>query len=203
MRNPSLDNRLLLSKSFDDAHSFEKNIHGEKEYGFYFTYPSITITEFSNSPSFGLGLRTGWIFNHSFSLGIGGSLFLTNIEANSPDTRNYGMGYFGVILEYILKSKESPHVTMSTLIGGGIIGPWHSYSCYSMGYSSGRFITSANSDGFFVLEPGIDILINISWLIRIGAGVSYHFVSGIEKYGFSNSELSGFSLNLIFQLGLF
>jgi len=183
--------------------SVEKYNPGKYRHGFYFTCPSITFTELNKSPSFGLGLRAGCIFNHSFSLGIGGNLFFTNIKANSPDTINYGIGYLGVILEYIFKSKESLHVMMSTLIGGGIIGPWQSYNCYCYGYSSGRFVSSANSDGFLVLEPGIDLLMNVSWLIQVGAGASYRIVSGIEKYGFSNSDLSGFSINLLFKLALF
>lgn len=194
---------ILVLMSVSLFGSVEKHIPGKNRHGFYFKCPSITFTELNKSPSFGLGLRAGWIFNHSFSLGIGGNLFFTNIKANSSDTINYGMGYLGVIVEYIFKSKESLHVTMSTLIGGGIIGPWQSYNGYCCGYSSGRFITSANSDGFLVLEPGIDLLMNISWLIQVGAGVSYRIVSGIEKYGFSNPDLSGFSLNLIFQLRLF
>lgn len=194
---------ILVLMSVSLFGSVEKHIPGKNRDGFYFKCPSITFTELNKSPSFGLGLRAGWIFNHSFSLGIGGNLFFSNIKANSPDTINYGMGYLGVIVEYIFESKESLHVLISTLIGGGIIGPWQSYDCYCSGYSSGRFITSANSDGFLVLEPGIDLLMNVSWLIQVGAGVSYRIVSGIEKYGFSNPDLSGFSLNLIFQLRLF
>ena len=163
----------------------------------------MTYTQLNNSPSFGLGLKTGWIFNQSISLGLGGNLFFTNIKANAPDTQNYGMSYFGVITEYIFTSEESFHVNLSTLIGGGIIGPWQSCTCCCSGYSSGRFITSANADGFFVLEPGIDLLMNVSRMIRIGAGVSYRFVSDVDKYGFSNSDLMGFSISLIFQMVLF
>jgi hypothetical protein len=181
--------------------SNDKNIPGKRKHGFYFTCPSLIYTQLNNSPSLGLGMSTGWIFNQSFSLGFGGNLFFTNIQANPPDSHNYGMSYFGVIAEYIFSSKESLHVHLSTLIGGGMIGPWQSCDCCCSGYSRSRFITSANADGLFVLEPGIDLLMGVSRMIRIGAGMRYRFVSDVDKYGFSNSDLSGFSLSLIFQVG--
>jgi hypothetical protein len=171
--------------------------------GFYFTCPSLSITSMKNNAAYGLGISAGWIFNRSFSLGVGSNLFLTNIKPDPPDTNNYGLGYFGLTAEYLFTSKDWFHVALSTLVGGGIFGPWQSYTCYHDGYSSGRIITSAEADGFYLIEPRIDLLMDISWLVRIGAGVSYRFLSGIEKYGFCSADLNGFSLNLIFQLGLF
>jgi hypothetical protein len=183
--------------------SNNKTIPGKRKHGFYFTCPSLTYTQLNDSPSFGLGLSTGWIFNQSFSLGLGGNLFFTNIQASPSDAHNYGMSYFGIIAEYIFAAEEKIHVNLSTLIGGGIIGPWQSCTCCCNGYSSGRFISTANADGFFVWEPGIELLMNVSRTIRIGGGVHHRFVSDVNKYGFSNADLSGFSLNLIFQLGIY
>ena len=171
--------------------------------GFYFTCPSLSLTSMKNNVVCGLGISAGWIFNRSFSLGFGSNLFLTNIKPDPPDINNYGLGYFGLTAEYLFISKDWFNVALSALAGGGIFGPWQSYTCYYDGYSSGRILTSAEADGFFLIEPRIDLLMDVSWLIRVGAGVSYRFISGIEKYGFCSADLNGFSLNLIFQLGLF
>jgi hypothetical protein len=175
----------------------------KRKHGFYFTCPSLIYTQINNTPSIGLGMSAGWIFNHSFSLGLGGNLFFSNIQANPPDTENYGMSYFGVMAQYSFSSKDSIHVNLSTLIGGGLIGPWQTCDCCCNGYSSSRFITAENADGLYVVEPGIDLLMGVSRIIRIGAGMRYRFVSDVDRYGFSNSDLSGFSLSLIFQVGLF
>lgn len=171
--------------------------------GFYFTCPSLTLTTMKNNVAYGLGFSAGLIFDRSFSVGFGSNLFLTNIKSDPPDRRDYGMGYFGLKVEYLFESRDWFHVVLSTLVGGGIFGLWYSYTNYYDGYSSGRIVTSEDSDGFFLLEPRIDLLMDISWMIRIGAGVSYRLIQGIYKYGFSNTDLSGYSLNLIFQLGLF
>ena len=194
---------LLMSLPVSLMGSVDEYIPGKKKHGFYFTCPSLIYTQINNTPSLGLGMSTGWIFDQSFSLGIGGSLFFSNIQANPPDAENYGMSYFGVIAQYSFSSKDSMHVNLSALVGGGMIGPWQSCDCCCGEYSRSRFITADNADGLFVVEPGIDLLMGISRMIRIGAGIRYRFVSDVDRYGFSNADLSGFSLSLIFQVGLF
>lgn len=180
---------------------------GKIKNGFYISVPDLKFTRIKESFAFGLGFRGGWIINHSFSVGLGWNLFLSNIKSNPQDARNYGMGTYGIVLEYIFDSRELVHVTLSTLIGGGHIGPWHTGGYYGGYYGnyhgSTKILSWKDADGFWLVEPGIDLMMNISRFIQVGAGASYRLVSGVNRYGFYNSDLNNFSLNFIFKFGLF
>jgi hypothetical protein len=181
----------------------ESYISWQDKHGFYMTIPDLKFSSINGSTAFGLGLRTGWIINHSFSIGFAGNMFLTNIHANPPDGSIYGIGYMGLITEYIFEPHQKYHVTLSTLVGIGMLGPWNLYTDSNGEYYSGRFISSFDADGFTLIEPEIDIFMNLVSCFKVGAGVSYRIVSNIELYGFNNQDISGFTFNLIFKLGIF
>jgi hypothetical protein len=60
-----------------------------------------------------------------------------------------------------------------------------------------------NSDEFFVLEPALNVELNITSFFRINAGASYRYISGINYDNLRNEDFSGFSGVLTFKFGSF
>ena len=69
--------------------------------------------------------------------------------------------------------------------------------------SEAHDLSDDKPDVFFVLEPAVNIEINITSFLRIHLGAGYRFISGIEKYNFTNSDFSGPSGNFTLKFGMF
>ena len=59
------------------------------------------------------------------------------------------------------------------------------------------------TDAFFVFEPAANVELNIVSFLRINAGVSYRFVSGVNFDDLKNSDLAGISGQLTLKFGAF
>jgi hypothetical protein len=60
-----------------------------------------------------------------------------------------------------------------------------------------------NATGVFVLEPGLDLILNINKNFRLAAGVEYRYVSGVSYESLSSSDLSGISGQIVLKIGVF
>ncbi len=82
-----------------------------------------------------------------------------------------------------------------TMIGGGGVN-WHDQNL-----PAGSVIPE--SDSFFILEPEVNVTLNVTEYFRVSAGLSYRFINGIQSTASSNPALSGPSGMVIFQFGKF
>lgn len=148
--------------------------------------PVVKLTYLNNTFCVLTGGYGGWIINHTFLLGGGGYGLTTDIFV-SGEKLNFGYG--GLVAEYIGFSKEIVHFKAGALIGLGDahLGP-----------------ADVDGRGFFVLEPGADVEINVVSFFRICAGLSYRFVIGATGIsGVSDASLSGLSGELVAKFGWF
>lgn len=187
---------------------------------------SIKATQINDESAFIAGLRGGWIMNNSYGVG-GGFYFSPNdidasTEASTGDkSHETSFIYGGLEAEYIGKWNKRIHYTFHSLIGIGGLSygddghyslknpdlPPYYYSSLSF-KNIGGFSNSDNDDddsfaidGLFVFEPSINIEINVSSKIRIGAGVSYRAVTGVELDDLDNSDISGFGTSIVLKYG--
>ena len=58
-------------------------------------------------------------------------------------------------------------------------------------------------DVCFVLEPGVNLILNVNKKFRIGAGVNYRYVNGVDYENLSNSDLSGVTVQIVLKFGDF
>jgi hypothetical protein len=58
-------------------------------------------------------------------------------------------------------------------------------------------------DAFFVIEPGVDAILNVHKHLRIAAGASYRYTSGVGYESLSDSDLSGITLQVLLKFGVF
>ena len=182
-------------------------LSGKAEHG-GFGGPVFKTTMLCDEWGFMTGGRGGWTINHVLSIGGGGYGLVTDIPAPVSD-RYLNFGYGGGIIEVILASDKLIHATTNVLIGGGGVNfrkNWeemngNSYDSRYYRYDYDPDFTP--SDGFFVVEPGIDLELNVTEFFRVGFGVSYRYVNGIETEGLTDKDLSGISANVILKFGKF
>jgi len=149
-------------------------------------------------------IKGAWIVNHRFALGLAGNSFFNNLSYSDSRVNNsIGGGYGGIFIEPILFPMAPVHVTFPLIIGGGSLTTLHPSEWYdNTGDYSNQF------DVFFVVEPGIEIEINMIKFFRIGLGASYRFTNGINLVYSDNTQvpftaLDSFNLYANFKFGKF
>lgn len=163
------------------------------------------MTEFNDELGLLMGVHGGIILNNHFVIALGGygltSNYLIENTEGSDELYMYG-GYGGLILGAIFSPKEVIHIYTPVLIGAG--GMEITDRDYLNGFhrppSFGTFIENS---AFFVVEPGIEVEINLTRFFKIGIGASYRLIRESDLETVSNSDLSGFSGGLSLKFGKF
>jgi hypothetical protein len=156
--------------------------------------PIIKWTELNDEFGVLVGGRGAFVLNHFLGIGGGGYGLVNDVTVitNNPTNQWFmDFGYGGVILECILGSRKLIHLSFNTLIGGGSVSyhrNWYEYT---------------DPDFFFVMEPELDIELNVSRYLRIGVGGSYRWINGIQYSELSNRSMSGPAAVLTFKFGSF
>jgi len=186
------------------AHSAIRTIPKEKEdetlisrkttIGWFFG-PAVKFSEINDEFAVLTGGHAGLIINRTFIIGISGYGLVNEIAVGAPGNRLLDFGYGGLFLGYVNRSHKIVHLSIHSLIGGGGL-------CYRT-YFYDDWYEDWHDDAIFVLEPGVDLMLNVTRHFRIGLGGSYRFVSGVDFDGLSNDDLSGPSASLTFKLGKF
>jgi hypothetical protein len=184
-------------------------LNGKIEHGGYGA-PVVKFTQMNGKFGVLVGGQGGWIINHTLGLGIGGYGLVTgqdhipsggyeDIYGRKPHPE---IGYAGVIISYMNQSDRLIHPTFDLLIGGGSISlDWNNDDDHH--YHDYEDENDHIHDAFFVVEPMANLEINMIKFMRINAGFGYRFVSGVSKFGYSNSDIGGISGNLILKFGKF
>ncbi|MBE0642740.1 MAG: hypothetical protein IH600_01540 [Bacteroidetes bacterium] len=158
----------------------------------------------------------GWLINHQFMLGGGGYGLVTNVRASSEAEAAYSpydeplyleFGYGGVMLEYIIAPSKLVHINVNALIGGGGItyrDDWLNNWYDDMRGSDTDPHHYGRTEALFVVEPTVNVELNVTEWFRISAGASYRVVTGIDELrGIENKDLSGPSGQLALKFGAF
>jgi hypothetical protein len=147
-------------------------------YGEFGTKTTEAFDEFSVL----VGGQLGWTFNHAFSIGFAA-------YARAEHENEYGCGdwdwdgyryyenrgpaYGGFTFAFMYPSKSLIHFKVGALFGGG--------------YSWDRH--------FYIFEPGIDAVLNISQILRFQVGVSYPLTDRAD------TGLNDVLFNVSFRIG--
>ena len=158
--------------------------------------PVLKIGSYNSNAGVLSGGRGAWIINHTFAIGGGGYNLTTKIDMDRISENGkdlyLGINYGGVELEYIHNSDDLIHWTIHATIGGGTVFFLEKDPREEM-----------FSDGFFVIEPTINMDINIAQWFRIGVGLSYFAPIGVQLEDITSSDLSGPTGSLVFKFGSF
>ncbi|MBC8342801.1 MAG: hypothetical protein ISR55_05310 [Bacteroidetes bacterium] len=178
---------------------------GEIAGGFYGSY-DMKVTSFTKNAGLMTGGKGGWIINHQLVVGGGGFGLSTHssFDISSHETRDsfahFQCGYGGLLIEYIIWPEKPVHASFPLLVGAGGVRIHESENGYFLDYTIGRLLERSS---FFVVEPGIDLELNLLKWIRFGVGMSYRYVYGSNLLSLTDGEMSGLSMNFSFKFGYF
>ncbi len=178
----------------------------------YLVVPEFKFTQIGNDDSILAGAYGGWLINRNYL--VGGSWYQL-VSGSDGDEMSYGGGVF----EYFVNERSLVNVSGRILIGGGS-------ATLAMGIESAVDIPDAMNEGgsegsedeangasselkipdgpdrassvsFFVAEPEVNLIVNISERFRLSVGAGYRLIGGAA--GFRKS-LDGFAGSLALKL---
>jgi hypothetical protein len=160
-----------------------------------FAAPAVRTIEVQEE--FGLlgGGRIGVIFNHLWSIGVGG--YGTVVEPTPEGLeglKDLEVAYGGFVMELTIKPHAVFHVSLPVLVGGGQV------------QFRGDYVdpeTGDDSEPFFVLEPEFNLEFNIARNWRLDAGVGYRHVNGLGLTDITDDDLSGLNWAVTIKIGAF
>lgn len=193
---------FAIIPNLSNAQQTETLFDGDVTHG-GFGGPVVQIGNLAGQGAVWVGGRGGWIINlsekHTISLGGGGFGLATNHlapepQVGIPDVDYYAFsGYGGFVFEYTNRSYKLAHFTVSSLTGAGAVGLRESnYENFE-----------DEIDSYFVFEPAVHAELNVTTFFRVSAGFGYRFTSGINSFGFTDSDFSGFNAIITFKFGGF
>ncbi|MFY0688159.1 MAG: hypothetical protein JXQ90_13390 [Cyclobacteriaceae bacterium] len=146
------------------------------------------------------------LINNSFLIG-GYGMGLTDekhpISLDHPDygTINYytSFGHGGILLGFIVKTNSVIHPKISSKIG------WGNVAIRSdIGFPDPTDTYPRNvNDGFFLVNPQVDLEVNITHWFRINVGGGYQLVQGVNNHTYSSNDFTGMNYELSFLFGWF
>ncbi len=165
-------------------------------------------TQFGSRDVYLSGLNAGLIINHNFSIGFSGSgwtnrnsMYYSNITDTTGAYLEGGFGRF--ILEYTLFPKSAVHLTFPLMIGGGAASYINDMDNWEWDDEWDTHYKNLDTDVFFSIEPGIRAEINIFKFMRLNAGFSYRFVSGLEMMNTSADMMNNYTVTAGLKFGKF
>ncbi|MCL1834376.1 MAG: hypothetical protein FWG49_07740 [Leptospirales bacterium] len=151
---------------------------------------------FSDSKTYLAGARLGLLIDHNFAIGLGAMGLIHPTDAEkfldapfSSDYKNTRLYYGGMTLGYYFNPRDLIVFSIGALIGGGLL------------HFDGIVLNDIN-DKFFVVEPELNIFLNLIPYCRIGVGTSYRFTKGINAERM-NKDFRDFTVSASIELGVF
>lgn len=156
---------------------------------------------------YSIGAEGGVLFNHRFYMGLYGltSLAPTDIStwgdgtgSITTDNRNIRLIQTGGLIGYKFFPHKVVHVNFSTKIGGAfMIDEQHNGRL-------NRYDNAIVSQAFLMVNPTVNIEVNMFRWMQIFAGVGYNIMSGGENFGINPSkDLSAPTLQFGLSFGRF
>ncbi|MCG8306744.1 MAG: hypothetical protein MI975_05075 [Cytophagales bacterium] len=141
-----------------------------------------------------IGGHGGVIFNRYFYFGLGAyGLVTSNKHPGSfpEESLDLEMGYTGLMMGFNIMPKKVVHFSIPLFVGVGNLELEH------------KNVFIENS-AFFLLEPGLQLELNVVRFMKIGLGGSYRLVHGSNlRNNISDDDLSYWSGNFALIFGKF
>jgi hypothetical protein len=147
--------------------------------------PWMSFTSINGEYTHMMGGGGGVLLNQSLYLG-GYGYGNTNPISYEPGELEFGYG--GLMAGYIHESRRAIHPNLGVMIGWGDI----------------RLNETGLKDNIFVLQPMAEVETNITRFMKIGLGVGYRYVTGVNALpGLNNKNFSGLNGRVSFYFGWF
>lgn len=174
--------------------------------------PTASYTRIMDHDAMLVGIRGGWLIDHRVTLGIAGHGLVTDMTNPTYDAHlidegrpphhssKFRAGYGGLLIEPIIAYKSPVHVALPLIIGAGGCG-YESYT--ELPHDFDPLTWHDDVQAFFVIEPGVDLEVNLVRMVRLGLGASYRYTSDIDLPGTPADAMRGFNTTFAIKVGAF
>jgi hypothetical protein len=203
---------LILAFGIYFSHAQNKNNNDQiqtifskdKSNGAYGAF-TFAYSQIDGKDAFISGGRLAFIFDHSLAIGAGGYGFVNNLDyhsyyGNYPLGYSLAGGYGGIFIEPIVGGTKPVHVSFPVLLGAGGVALIENYGWQ---YWEGYPFNDMDHDAFFVIEPAVELELNLTRWFRAAAALSYRYTSNIELYQTDADVLRGLNFGLTCKFGKF
>ena len=165
---------------------------------------SFGYTKVNEMDTYLMGARGGWLIDHHLTIGLAGYGFISDRTFYIPDLNtdaNLAGGYGGLFLEANIAPFYPVHVIIAVIIGAGGIA--YADQKWWEGHDYNEPASSLDSDAYFVLEPGLELQLNLIKFMRISFGGSYRYTSQVSMINSSGSMMQGWNGYFTLKFGTF
>ena len=198
---------VIKAQETDNSDNEFKTLFGDRNVS-HGGYGALTInySQIDSKDAIVIGARGAWVIGHGFALGFAGTGFLNDYSWNPAIAggRNVNLtgGYGGLLMEPIIFPRFPVHISIPLLVGAGGIAYTSTFNPYPYDYESfDLFVEDATS--YLVVEPGIEIEINVVRFFRLALGGYYRYTSSIQLYDTPQDVLNGWSAGITLKFGKF
>lgn len=179
---------------------FQKGSHSVGGYGEL----SMLYTQIDDRDAFVFGARAGVLLGHIMTIGFCGSGFFNDAQYYNGIAEKVSIagGYGGLFFEPILLPRFPVHIAIPVTIGVGGVAFARVYD-----YDEWDDYYPEESDAYMVIEPGIELELNITKFFRFSVGGYYRYTTDVDMmigtYKVPTGFLRGFSGGINFKFGKF
>jgi len=137
------------------------------------------------------GMRLGVVLDQTFAVGISAGLLANQLALDTIPGSDLSLKYGGLELEAIIGARQLVHGSLRVLGGAGLLSAGPPLPGADPGTGEGTTPAVAPSEKILIVEPGAEITLNLSRMLRLGLGWNYRLVRGVDSALISNDELSG------------
>jgi hypothetical protein len=157
--------------------------------------PASRFTKVKETFAIMAGATGAIVVNHNWRFGAGGYWIVNEVVPEDlAELDDLRMAYGGLILEYVFRPGDVLHMCMPVLVGVGRVS------------FRGDYVdpeTGEDSEEVFIVEPELNLELNITRNWRVSLGFVYRYVDGSDLTDFQNDDLSGMSGSVRFAFGKF
>lgn len=144
-----------------------------------------------------MGGHAALLLKQRVYLGVGGIGLVTDESRVAAAGQTPGpairMGYGGLLVGYIVPTRSLVQFTAETLLAGGGVS-------LAADDDTGD---DEDWDGIFVFEPALGAELKLARVVRLGFGVGYRFVGGVDTTTLRDTDLRGVTGTATLRVGWF
>lgn len=147
--------------------------------------------------------QVAYVANRKLILGLGWTSFYSNqnfTQFDFSDDIDFAGGYGGFHIEPIFFSKKRVNLSLPVLTGIGYVGYLDEIFDRN---ETNELLINKHNDLVFVIEPGVNLLFNISRYVQLEAGVRYRISDKIKLAPNYITNINSFSAGLGIRVGVF
>jgi hypothetical protein len=165
---------------------------------------SLLYTSIDQRDAISFGARGAVLLGHSLAIGLCGSGFINDPKVYSEMAERVSIagGYGGLFFEPIVFPRFPVHISIPVTVGVGGVSASRNYD-----YNNYDDYYPEESDAYVVVEPGIELELNITRFCRFTIGGYYRYTSDVDMVidgvTLPGDLLRGFSGGVNFKFGKF